>query len=79
MNLSMTLEVMAADEAFLAVVASELPITEVSLDMRLDVLLTTESLVAIFILADPFVVIGHWTVDELRDIVEADICFFDGC
>ena len=60
---------MTTHKAFVAVVASELPITEMGLDMRLDVLFPAEFLAAIFVPADPFVVDRIRALDELGNVV----------
>lgn len=65
----MTLEIVPSDEALLAVVAAELPVTEMSLNVGLNVLLTTKALVAVVKFADPFLVGWVWSFDELCDVV----------
>jgi hypothetical protein len=76
-DLRMSLEIMATNEAFVAVVASELPISEMSLDVRFDVLLAAESFIAFLVFADPFVVYLVWAFNELGNVVERDVCFLD--
>lgn len=76
-NLGMALEIVASDEAFLAMVATELSVTQMSLNMRLDVLFSAESLVAVFVLANPFVVSRVWPFNELCDVIEGDVCLFN--
>ena len=65
----MTLEIVSSDETLLAVVAAELPVTEMSLNVRLDVLLTTKALVAVVKFAGPLLVRWVWSFDELCNVV----------
>jgi hypothetical protein len=73
MDLGVPLEIMASHESFVAVIALELPIIEVGLDVRLDVLLPAESLIAIVKFANPLIVqrIGPFYV--LRNVIQGDI------
>jgi hypothetical protein len=54
MNLGMTLEVVLSHETFLAVRALELPVSEMSLNMRLDVLLPSKAFLTFGEKTDPF-------------------------
>ena len=56
MDLGMSLQVVTSNEALVAVVAFELTITKMSLDVGLDVLLAAETLIAVFVFANPLVV-----------------------
>lgn len=77
MNLGMTFQIVTSYEALVAVVTSELSIAKVSLDMGFDVLFSSEFLVAIFILANPFVVKRIRAFDKLGNIIQGDIRLFD--
>lgn len=74
----MPLEIMASHESFIAVIALELSIIKVSLDMRFDVLLPAESLVAIVEFANPLVVYRIWPFNVLCNVVQCDIRLLDG-
>ena len=76
-DLGVAFEVVASNKALVAVVAAELTIAKMCLDMRLDVFFAAELFVAVFVFADPFVVAWVWSFNELSDVVESDIGFFD--
>lgn len=78
-DLGMSLQVVSSDEAFSAVIASELSVAKMGLYVRFDVLFTSKSLVAIFVFANPLVIHRIGSFNELGDIVEGDIGFFNGC
>jgi hypothetical protein len=78
-DLGVAFQVVASDEALLAVVTSELTIAEMSLDMGFDVLFPAELLVAVVELADPFVIDRIWSLDILRNVIQSDIGLFDRC
>lgn len=77
MDFGVALEVVASDEALLAVITAELPVTKMGLYMGFDILFAAESLVASFIYAAPFVVNRIRTLDKLCNVVQADIGLFD--
>lgn len=72
-NLGVAFEVVAAHETLVAMVTSELSIAEMGLHVRLDVLLSSKFLVAVLVLADPFVVGQIGAFDELCDVVQRDV------
>jgi hypothetical protein len=76
-NFGVAFEVVAADEALLAVITSELPIAKMSLHVRFDVLLAAESLVATLECAGPFIVDWVGAFNELCNVVQGDIGLFD--
>jgi hypothetical protein len=78
MDLSVSLEVVATNEALVAVIAFELTITKVGLNVRLNVLFAAETFVAILVSADPLVVRRLRTLDELRNVVNGDVGFLNG-
>lgn len=78
MDFSMSFEIVSSYEAFLAVVTSELSVTKMGLNVGLNVFFSAEALVAVFVLADPLSVIWQWSLDELSNVVECDVGFFDG-
>ena len=55
MDLGVPFQVVSSNETLFAVVASELSVTQVSLDMRLDVFFATKLLVTVLELASPLV------------------------
>ena len=77
-NFGMSLEVMAAHEALLAVVTSELSVAEMSLNVGFDVFLATEFLVATFKIASPLVVHRIWAFDVLGNVIKTDVRLLDG-
>ena len=79
-NLGVTLEIMTPDEALAAVVTTELSITEVSLHVGLDVLFTTEALIAVLRMCRP--ICCRWGLDHrctVEIFVKCDVCLFNGC
>lgn len=76
-NLGMSLEVVSSDEALLAVVAAELSVTKVRLNMRFYILLAAELLVAVIEFASPLLISGIWAFDELCNVVKVDIGLLD--
>lgn len=68
---------MTAHKTLVAVVTPELSITQVGLDMRLDVFFASKFLITTFVFADPFIIDRIWTFDELGYIVQGDICLLD--
>lgn len=78
MDFGVSFEIVTSHKTLAAVVASKLSIAEVGLDMRLDVFFPAEFLVAVVIFAHPFVVNGVWPFDELGNVIQGDICLFDG-
>lgn len=78
-DLSVAFQVVASYEAFAAMVAAELTVAEMGLNVGFDVFLSAEAFVAFRIGADPFVVHGVGTVNELYDVVECNVCFFNRC
>ena len=78
MDFGMPLEIVSTDEAFVAVIALELPIVKVSLHVRFDVLFPAEALVAIVELANPLVVRRIWPFYVLCNIVQGDVSLLDG-
>jgi hypothetical protein len=79
MYFGMAFQVVASNETFLAVVASELTIAKMGLDVGLDVLLPTELLIAILKFANPFVIHRVWSFDELRNFIQADVGLLNRC
>jgi hypothetical protein len=74
MNLGMSLEVVATNEALVAVVALELSVAQMGLYMGLDVLFAAEALVAVLVPADPLVVAARLgAFNELSNIVNRDV------
>jgi hypothetical protein len=78
MDLGVPFEIVAAHESFVAVIALELPIVEVSLDMRFDVLLPAESLIAIVEVANPLVVRRIGPVYVLCNVIQGNIGLLNG-
>jgi hypothetical protein len=80
-NLSMTLQVVLADETFGAVDASVLAVSKMSLDMRADILLAAEELATLRILALPFTTMSLVRLFDIRlhvfclDTSRLDIAF----
>jgi hypothetical protein len=68
-DLGVAFEIVAAHETLATVVAAELAVAEVGLNVRLDVFFSAEFLVAVFVLAGPFGVNGVWAFDELGYVV----------
>lgn len=79
MDLCMTFQVVTSNEALSAMIATELSITKMGLDMRLDVLFPAEALVAIFVLAHPLVIDWIWAFNELSNVIDGNVGLFDGC
>ena len=78
MDFGVPFEIVTSHKTLAAVVASKLSIAQMGLDMRLNVLFSAELLVAVIIFADPFVVSAIRGLDELRDVIQSDVCRFDG-
>jgi hypothetical protein len=78
MNLGVPFEIVAAHESFVAVIALELPIVEVSLDVRFDVLLPAKSLIAIVEFANPLVVRRIRPIDVLCNVIQGNIGLLNG-
>src|SRR2546423_4312246 len=76
-DLGMSLQVMAAHESLVAVVALELPIIKVGLHVRFDVLFSAEALVAVVELANPLVVHRIWPFYVLRNVIQGNIRLLD--
>jgi hypothetical protein len=74
----MALQIVAAYETLAAMIALELPIPEVRLNVRFDVLFSTESPVTAIVRANPFVVFGIRTGDICCDVIQGDTSVFDG-
>lgn len=74
MDFCMTLEIVLANEAFLAVRALILAVTEMSLYMGLDILLSSETLLAVWIKTQPFTVNRIRTLDEGCNVIDRDTC-----
>ena len=77
-DLGMSLQVMAADEPLVAVVALELAVVKVSLHVGFDVLLPAETLVTIIELTDPLAVIRIRALDVLSNVIQGDVCLLNG-
>ena len=77
-DLGMSLQIMATYEAFVAMIAAELPVAKVCLHVRLDVLLAAELLVATIVTADPLVVSRVRTFDECCNVINGNPSVFDG-
>ena len=69
----MALEVMATNEALLAMVASELTISEMCLDMRFNVLFPAKLLAAVDISAHVLAVNWIWSFDELCNVIDRNV------
>jgi hypothetical protein len=78
MNLCMPLEIMASHESFIAVIALELSIIKVGLDVRFDVFLPAKSLIAIVEFANPLVVHRIWPFYVQCNVIQRDVCLLDG-
>lgn len=77
MDLGMPFEVVLADETFLAVIATPLPVPKVSLYMRPDVFFSTKQFLATFVHAYVFVFL-EWSHDVRGYLVFCYPCFFIG-
>lgn len=77
MDLRMALQVMATNEALLAVIASKLPISQVCLNMGFDVLFPAKLLAALFVSAHVLAINRIGPFDELCNIVDGDIGILD--
>jgi hypothetical protein len=77
MNLGMALEIVLSHETFLAVRALELSVSEMSLNMRLDVLLPSKAFLTFGEKANPFSVRGVRSRNERCNIINCDSSLSD--
>ena len=76
-DFGMAFQIVAPDEALVAMVTFELTVTQMSLHMGFDVLLPSEALVTPFELAGPLVITILRALDEHRDVIQGDVGFFN--
>lgn len=79
MNLSMAFQIVATDEALVAMIAFELAVTQVGLDMGLDILLPAKPSFTAWMEADPFAILGVRARDVRSDLIDGDTGLVDGC
>jgi hypothetical protein len=72
MNFGMAFEIVLSDEAFLAVGALELSVSEMGLDVRLDVLLPSKAFLAIRVETNPFSIERIRSRNEGSNVVNSD-------
>ena len=78
-DLCVPFEVVAAHETLAAMLAFVLTISQVCLDVRFDILLSTESAPTLWMKTHPFSIFYIGTEYEGRDLVRGDSCFVDRC
>ena len=78
-NFGMAFEIVTTDEALAAVVALVLAVTQVGLDVGLDVLLPAKPSLAARVETDPFAILGVRTRDVRSDLIDGDPGLVDGC
>lgn len=78
-NFGMSLEIVSTNKALIAVVTLVLAITKVSLNVRLDILLSSKPPLTSWVQADPFSVLGVWAIDVRGDFLQRDTGLCNGC
>lgn len=77
MDLCVALEVMATNKTLLAMIASELTIAQMCLDVGLDVLLPAKFFAAIFVGAHILAIDWAWSFDELCNVIDRNVGVLD--
>lgn len=78
-DFGVTLEIVATHKALAAMIALELTVTQVCLDVRLDVLFSAEASPAACMEADPFAIPLVRAVDKRGNLIDCDTSLVDGC
>lgn len=77
-DLGMSLQVVLSNKALFAMRTLELSVAKMGLYMRLDVLLSSKTLLTVWVQAKPFAVCWVRPLDEGSDIIYGDSCVGDG-
>jgi hypothetical protein len=75
----MSFEIMSANETFITMITFELTISEMSLNVRFDILFPAEPSIAAGMKTDPLPILRVWTRNVGGNFFDCDPCLRDRC